>query len=355
MSTINELPLENDVATDQKDTKEASVIVVTPQNFSEYFEKSETLMKEKDFESAVFILSQVLEFLSADANKNFSAEVNLAKYYMQYGKALLRLAQSTNDVMGDEFKAAQDKIAEMQENETDDDNEDEEMEENDAETDGKIVEEAPQIIEKTDEKETNIEAVKNGDQNEEGEGENEETIKNGDQNENEENEENEEIAFQTGVEITDDLINENALSQMVVSEDCECAWESLETARLFCEMAIEKEKSQDKEVQSLLKHAEMLIEIHSLLGEVQMENSNFVESIEEFKKAIEIYHKYGIDNVRELAYFHFNCVMSAEHGELREAFFFHLQETKNVVQNRLVQLLKRANVNLKQKEEKKKT
>jgi len=87
----------------------------------------------------------------------------------------------------------------------------------------------------------------------------------------------------------------------------------------------------------------MLVDIHSLLGELQMENSNFGQSIEEFEKAITVCKTLNVGNVRDLAYFHFMCAMAAEHGHLAEPYKQYLQATVDLLHDRLAELLRSVN------------
>jgi len=84
----------------------------------------------------------------------------------------------------------------------------------------------------------------------------------------------------------------------------------------------------------------MLAEIHSLLGELQMENCNFKASIEAFEKSIDYSNTYLIENTRDLAYFHFICVVSSEKGNQLASYQLHLQTTVSLLYKRLVDMLK---------------
>ncbi|ETO23891.1 hypothetical protein RFI_13265 [Reticulomyxa filosa] len=132
---------------------------------------------------------------------------------------------------------------------------------------------------------------------------------------------------------------DEALRQMIArssSEDREVAWEALEMARLLCEGHWKAIGQKTHVPRGMVC---MLMEIHSLLGEVQIENGMFERSIDEFEKAIAYYHRHCFDNIRDLTFFHFMCSKSAECAKLSVAFQFHLKTTVNLLYKRLVQML----------------
>ncbi|ETO18462.1 hypothetical protein RFI_18804 [Reticulomyxa filosa] len=122
------------------------------------------------------------------------------------------------------------------------------------------------------------------------------------------------------------------------NEDREVAWEALETARLLCGQCLEDQQF-IKDAEAQKRAVQTLLEVFSLLGELQMENGQFAEGIREFERAIDCFRKYGLKEARHLAFFHFMCVTSAENAHLPDVYETHLKATITLLCERLDEIL----------------
>jgi len=295
--------------------------------------KGKALMKDQQYEEAASILSEALQTI-ADKYVDNPKSIDLLEYYLNYGKALLRLTQNSNDVFGDSIRKTQKEIKEHDEKGNDENDEkgnDEDDENDEINENGENIVQCVDI-EKQEANDKNEEIVMANDKN------------NNDDNSNPENS-TEENTNEEAMDKEDTTEHKNDYD---TTEDRELAWESLETSRVIINEFLEKTNPShcEKELnEECKKYMLILAEIHSLLAESQMEDEIFEGALRDFEKALELRRACN-DSWRELAYIHFMSSLCATYCRKNESSKQHLQDSIKLLRDRIIVLLRLSNVDV---------
>jgi len=263
--------------------------------------KGTELLKSQNYNDSAVLLSNAMSIVQ---QKSIATSIESIPYYMAYGKALLRLIQSSNDLFAAPIREKQQQhFAEQQE-----------AEQEEEEVAPVLVSDA--VADKEDPK----------------------PAENDSNSKEEQDEEDQDLDLAQKNEEVEDVMNEGGVGMtgngdVDTSEDREIAWETFECARTILEDYLSVDDNGND-----MDKVGLLGEVHSFLGEICIEDDNYELALEEYVKSIDLQNKCGVIG-RKKASNHFYASLAAQFCEKEDVAVKHCKDAMEIVSECIVGLL----------------